>query len=38
MSEIFLQCGVYCGAPAALESHKVAQQVFKEDGIATDKM
>jgi 4-carboxymuconolactone decarboxylase len=31
MQEIFLQCGVYCGAPAALESFKVAQQVFKED-------
>lgn len=37
MSEIFLHCGVYCGAPAALESFKVAQQVFKEDGIPTDK-
>jgi 4-carboxymuconolactone decarboxylase len=31
MQEIFLQCGVYCGAPAALESFKLAQQVFKED-------
>jgi len=30
MSEIFLQCGVYCGAPAALEAFKIAQQVFKE--------
>lgn len=30
MREIFLQCGVYCGAPAALESFKIAQQVFKE--------
>jgi 4-carboxymuconolactone decarboxylase len=38
MSEIFLHCGVYCGAPAALESFKVAQQVFKEDGIPTDKI
>jgi 4-carboxymuconolactone decarboxylase len=37
MSEIFLHCGVYCGAPAALESFKVAQQVFKEDGIPTDQ-
>ena len=33
MREIFLQCGVYCGAPAALESFKIAQQVFKENGI-----
>lgn len=31
MREIFLHCGVYCGAPAALDSFKVAQQVFKED-------
>lgn len=31
MREIFLQCGVYCGAPAALESFKIAQQVFKEE-------
>lgn len=31
MREIFLQCGVYCGAPAALEAFKIAQQVFKEE-------
>jgi 4-carboxymuconolactone decarboxylase len=31
MREIFLQCGVYCGAPAALDSFKIAQQVFKEE-------
>lgn len=31
MREIFLHCGVYCGAPAALDSFKLAQQVFKED-------
>lgn len=31
MREIFLHCGVYCGAPAALDSFKIAQQVFKED-------
>jgi 4-carboxymuconolactone decarboxylase len=30
MREIFLQCGVYCGAPAALDAFKIAQQVFKE--------
>jgi 4-carboxymuconolactone decarboxylase len=33
MCEIFLQTGVYCGAPAALESFKMAQEVFKELGI-----
>ena len=32
--EIFLQCGVYCGAPAALESFKIAQQVFKDEDAA----
>lgn len=30
MREIFLQCGVYCGAPAALDAFKIAQQVFKD--------
>lgn len=33
MREIFLQCGVYCGAPAALDAFKVAQQVFKESAV-----
>ena len=33
MQEIFLQVAVYCGAPAALEVFKVAQDVFDEDGI-----
>jgi 4-carboxymuconolactone decarboxylase len=33
MVEIFLQCGVYVGAPAAVESFKIAQEVFKEMGI-----
>jgi len=28
--EIFLHCGAYCGAPAALESFKIARQVFAE--------
>jgi 4-carboxymuconolactone decarboxylase len=31
ISEIFLHCGVYCGAPAALDSFKIAKQVFAED-------
>jgi 4-carboxymuconolactone decarboxylase len=30
MREIFLQAAVYCGAPAGLDSFKIAQQVFKE--------
>lgn len=37
MQEIFLQCGVYCGAPAALESFKIAQAVFKEDAAKAAK-
>lgn len=31
IGEIFLHCGVYCGAPAAFDSFKVAKQVFAED-------
>lgn len=31
MSEIFLQAAVYCGAPAGLDSFKIAQQVFKDE-------
>jgi 4-carboxymuconolactone decarboxylase len=31
IQEIFLHVGVYCGAPAALDGFKTAQQVFKED-------
>lgn len=30
ISEIFLQAGVYCGAPAALESFRIAKEVFDE--------
>ena len=30
IKEIFLQTGIYCGIPAALESFKVAREVFKE--------
>jgi 4-carboxymuconolactone decarboxylase len=29
--EIFLHCGAYCGAPAALDAFKVAKQVFAEE-------
>lgn len=28
--EVFLQAAVYCGAPAGLDSFKIAQQVFQE--------
>lgn len=31
ISEVFLQAAVYCGAPAGLDSFKIAQQVFKEE-------
>ena len=31
MREIFLQCGIYCGAPAALESFKIAREVLAEE-------
>ncbi|MDP3699778.1 MAG: carboxymuconolactone decarboxylase family protein [Hylemonella sp.] len=31
MSEIFLQAAVYCGAPAGLDSFKIAQQIFKDE-------
>jgi 4-carboxymuconolactone decarboxylase len=31
MREIFLHCGAYCGAPAALDAFKAAKQVFAED-------
>jgi 4-carboxymuconolactone decarboxylase len=31
MGEIFLQAAVYCGAPAGLDSFKIAQQVFKDE-------
>ncbi len=34
MKEIFLQSAIYCGVPAALESFKIAKQVFAEDSAA----
>ena len=33
ISEIFLQTAVYCGAPAAVESFRIAREVFKEMGV-----
>ena len=37
MREIFLHCGAYCGAPAALDAFKVAKQVFAERDAAAGK-
>jgi 4-carboxymuconolactone decarboxylase len=31
--EVLLQAGIYCGAPAALDSFRVAKEVFRERGI-----
>ena len=33
IKEVFLQTAIYCGVPAALDSFRVAQEVFKEMGI-----
>ncbi|MBW6493141.1 MAG: 4-carboxymuconolactone decarboxylase [Burkholderiaceae bacterium] len=33
ISEIFLQTAIYCGVPAAIDSFRVAREVFKERGI-----
>lgn len=33
--EVFLQTAIYCGVPAAMESFKVAQQIFDEDSQST---
>ena len=32
IQEVFLQVAVYCGVPAAVESFRVAREVFKERG------
>lgn len=31
--EVFLQAAIYCGVPAAIDSFRVAKEVFKEMGI-----
>jgi 4-carboxymuconolactone decarboxylase len=31
--EVFLQVAIYCGVPAAMDSFRVAKEVFKEMGI-----
>ena len=33
LKEIFLQIGVYCGVPAAMDSFRIAKEVFKEMSI-----
>ncbi len=33
ISEVFLQAAIYCGIPAAMDSFRVAKEVFKEMGI-----
>lgn len=33
LKEIFVQIGTYCGVPAAMDSFRVAKEVFKELGI-----
>lgn len=29
--EVFLQCAIYCGVPAAIDSFRVAEEVLKEN-------
>ncbi len=31
--EVFMQTTIYCGVPAAMDSFKVAREVFKEAGV-----
>jgi 4-carboxymuconolactone decarboxylase len=33
IQEVFLQVAIYCGVPAAVESFRIAREVFKEQGI-----
>ena len=33
LKETFLQIGIYCGVPAAMDSFRIAKEVFKEMGI-----
>jgi len=33
IGEVFLQAAIYCGVPAAIDSFRVAREVFKEMGI-----
>jgi 4-carboxymuconolactone decarboxylase len=31
--EVFLQAMIYCGVPAAVDSFRIAQEVFREEGM-----
>jgi len=33
LQEVFLQAAIYCGVPAAVESFRIAREVFQEMGI-----
>jgi 4-carboxymuconolactone decarboxylase len=33
IKEVFLQSAIYCGVPAAIDSFRVAKEVFKEMGL-----
>jgi 4-carboxymuconolactone decarboxylase len=33
LQELFLQAAIYCGVPAAVDSFRIAREVFKEMGI-----
>ena len=33
IKEVFLQVAIYCGVPAAIDSFRVASEVFKEMNI-----
>ena len=37
LRDTLMQIGVYCGAPAAVESFRIARKVFTELGIEPDK-
>ncbi len=37
IKEIFLQVGIYCGVPAAMDSFKVANEVLQELGVISSK-
>lgn len=36
LRELFLHCGAYCGAPAAIDAFRVAREVFAEEAKKTD--
>lgn len=31
--EVFLQAAIYCGVPAAIDSFRIAREVFQEEGV-----